>query len=212
MTTNMLGEQLVGNYMLDIRNRVGEETQSNLPCMAYAIDGEDLVFAAFMGAQTANQAIKAIGYEKGFLQLSRTRTKVYLPKDNRFKWHYAAIDSINKGCSYVIIDACEMVIEQQKRTYVMDKIGSRDAIHLHPDTITLIGQRIKEVSNAPLLPQWYAEVVKASREFPDYRNPLVSLTNCQNCRVWAISKDGDQWAKLICQLVEKKILIITETE
>lgn len=210
MTNNMLGEKMVGNYMLDITTRVGEETQSNLPCMAYAIDGEELIFAAFFGAQTANQAVKALSYEKGFLQFSRARVKAYLPAQERFKWHYQAIDSINKGCSYVISDGCEMVLEGSKRTYVMDKIGDRHAIFMHEDTITLIGQRIKEVSNAPLLPSWYKEVVKAAREFPELRNPLVYPVQYQsNCRVWGISKDGDKWAELICKLLKENKIVIT---
>lgn len=192
------------NTMLDIKHIKGNEILSSVPVVAYAIDGEKMIFCALFGAETGVDAAHAISYGKGHLHLSRERVKAKFI-EGHFKWHKSSVESLNKACSFVISDELLMFLPDSNKTYVMDMNPSHRA-DMSPETIQLVGQRISEFCNVSFLPEWYEAVINEARK--DLRSPLVHVVRCENCRVWGIVADGDKWAELVQKcLNENKIII-----
>lgn len=197
------------NKSLNINYLAGNEIQSSTPCVAYAVDGEKLVFAAFIGAEVGIDAAKALSYTKGFLHLSRARIKAKLPSEAKyFVWHKGEIPSLNKACSYVMVKAAEMVLDHENKTYVMSTDPNSST--LPPETIELMGQRISEIANVSVLENWYPEIVKAAREWPSLRSPLIHKIDCYNCAVYGIVKDGEKWGELVSLLLQANKIVITK--
>lgn len=205
MTTNI--EHTVTNPMLNLEHSAGQEIQSGVSCVAYAIDGEHLVFAAFFGAETGIDAVQALSWTKGWLHFSDARVKAKTPIGT-FGWHKGIVPSLNKACTYFMSKSAEMVFSHDNKTFVMDMNANHNA-PISPETIQLIGQRVGEICNVSVLSEWFPELIKAAREYPNLRSPLVHMIKCENCRVWAVVNDGDTWATLVQKLLKENKLIIT---
>lgn len=199
--------------ILDIQRSRGIENGSNVTCMAYALHEDKLIFGAFIGADVGMQAARALCYTEGKLNLTYPRIKVKV--GSGFDWRMAPVDSINKTVGYFMSHSMLGLMHDENYTYVMDLDATSRSPYNNEQTVQLIGQRIKEISNAPILPQWYLEIVKWAFTVDsekNWRDGLVRSISAENCQVWAVKNDGERWAGIVSTLLANNKIKITRNQ
>jgi hypothetical protein len=67
--------------------------------------------------------------------------------------------------------------------------------------VQVLGQRLTEIVNVGIFPEWYTEIVEAG-----FHRQLIRSINCKGMQVWSVSCDRSAWTEAVSALLRNQKL------
>lgn len=182
----------------NLSRNYGNELTASADVLAYATHNGILVVLYIVGAVEGIAAARAKLKMKERLDLScgYTMKGSYGMSGTNFGFVHQTAETMRKDFALFLDPTVLGVMPGANFTYVMSPVDIKNPQD-DPATVEAIGQRLNEILNVGILPEWYTEIVKQGR-----LDECMYKITCEGCLIWAVSTNRQMWTDVVSKLLK----------
>lgn len=199
---------IVINPYLDLKTVVCREQESNVDILAFAANGDELIFAYAFGSTVGITALRAMLSDGDALHFIGGQYGTYEAPPNGYDFHRTNIDGMRKSIGVIVSKRARDLMPEANQTYVMGRMDLATPYD-DPETVAAIGSRLSKIVTVGLEPDWYPVIIRAARS-ETAGEVNLRTTYARGCKFWQIANNPEYWTDLVSRLLKSRRIAISE--